>query len=80
MPSVLSNLLSEVSALSLTIARYGPHPAHAVWCLQVSQQTEANTRAIESLAPRVEALTELLCAPVTEGDVKEGSRRKVLER
>jgi hypothetical protein len=80
MPSVLSNLSPEVSALFLKIARYGPPPAYAIQRLQVPQQMKANTQAIESLAPRVKALAESLCAPVSEGDVKEGSRRKVLER
>ena len=44
------------------------------------QQSRANTRAIESLAPRVRALAKSLCAPVSEGDVKEGSRRIDLKR
>ena len=48
--------------------------------LQVSQRTRGNEQAIESLAPRVEALSELLCGPVSEGDVKERERRKKLER
>ena len=77
MPSVLSNP-SEISALLLKIVRYGPPPAYIVWHLQVPQQTKANTRTIESLAPRVKALAESLCAPASEGDFKEG--RKVLER
>jgi len=40
---------------------------------------KANKQAIESLAPRVKALAELLCTPVSEGDIKEESRRKLLE-
>ena len=80
MPSVLSNLSPEVSALFLKTARYGPPHACAVRCLQASQRTKANTQEIESLAPRVDALAESLCAPVSKGDIKEGSRRKVLER
>ena len=48
--------------------------------LQVRQQTKANAQEIESLAPRVKALAESLCAPVSEGDIKEGARRKDLER
>ena len=43
------------------------------------QRTKANKEAIESLAPRVKSLAELLCKPVPEGDVKEGERRKRLE-
>jgi len=48
--------------------------------LTVSQQTKANKQAIESLAPRVKALAESLCAPVSEGDIKEGLRRKTLKQ
>ena len=44
------------------------------------QQTKANKQAIESLAPRVGELAERLCEPVNEGDVKEGERRRRLER
>ena len=48
--------------------------------LQVSQQTNANRQAIESLAPRVEALAQSLCGAVSEDDVMERGRRKKLER
>ena len=41
---------------------------------------KANKRSIESLAPRVNALHELLCTPALEGDVREKSRRGALER
>ena len=44
------------------------------------QRTEANKQAIESLAPRVKALAELLCAPVTAGDIEERERRTKLEQ
>jgi hypothetical protein len=44
------------------------------------QRTEANKEAIGSLAPRVEALAKLLCAPVSEGDVDERERRAKLEQ
>ena len=44
------------------------------------QQTKANKQAIESLAPRVGELAELLCKPVPESDVKERERRKRLEQ
>ena len=59
-----------------------------VWCLSrnathnrssMPQRTKANKEAIESLAPRVKSLAELLCEPVPEGDVKERERRKILE-
>ena len=55
-------------------------PACTVRRLQVRQQTKANAQEIESLAPRVKALAELLCAPVSEGDIKEGARREDLQR
>ena len=48
--------------------------------LQVSQRTNANKQAIESLAPRVKALAKLLCAPVPKEDTKEQERRKKLEQ
>jgi len=35
---------------------------------------------MESLGYRVEVLVESLCAPASEGDVKEGMRRKKLAR
>ena len=44
------------------------------------QRTKANQQVIESLAPRVKELAELLCEPVSEGDVKERERRVKLER
>ena len=44
-----------------------------------AQRTKANREAIEALAPRVKALAESLCAPVSEGDAREESRRKTLE-
>jgi hypothetical protein len=42
------------------------------------QRTKANKQAIESLAPRVKALSASLCAPVSEGDTQEGMRREEL--
>ena len=47
--------------------------------LQIYQRTKANTQTIESLAPRVKVLAELLCGPAPEGDVYEEVRRKGLE-
>jgi hypothetical protein len=44
-----------------------------------AQRTKANKEAIEALAPRVKALAESLCNPVSEGDTREESRRKALE-
>ena len=48
--------------------------------LRASQRTKANKQAIKSLAHTVKATAELLRAPVPEGDIKEESRRKILER
>ena len=48
--------------------------------LQVLQRTKANRQTIESLAPRIRALLESLCAPVSEGDTREKPRRNILER
>ena len=45
---------------------------------QVPQRTKANTRAIESLARRIEALPGRLCRPIREGEVKEQERREKL--
>ena len=41
---------------------------------------KGNEQTIESLARRVKALAELLCSPVSEDDVEEQERRKVLEQ
>ena len=78
MPSVPSSLSPEVSVLSWKTARYGPLLQTLSTTLTGSQRTKANNQTIESLAPRVKALAELLCAPVSEGDVKEQERRKKL--
>jgi len=48
--------------------------------LQVPQRTKANTQTIESLAPRVKALSASLCASVSEDDFKEQERRKELRQ
>ena len=48
--------------------------------LQVFQRTKANKQAIESLAPRVKALSTSLCSPVSQDDFKERERRKKLEQ
>ena len=48
--------------------------------LQASQQTKSNGQAMESLAPRVEALAEQLCGHVPEGDINEEKRREKLEK
>ena len=58
------------------------YASHSLY-LQRSQQpqrTTANKEAIESLAPRVKALAESLCAPISELGTQEESRRKALER
>ena len=51
-----------------------PYPQRS----QVPQRTKANRQAIEALAPRVNALSASLYAPLSEGDAKEDARRKEL--
>ena len=48
--------------------------------LQAFQRTKANKQAMESLAPRVKALSASLCLPVPKDDFKERDRRKKLEQ
>jgi len=80
MPWVHSNLSLEVSLLSWKIVRYGsPHTYCVFIALTVPQRTKANKQAIELLIPRAKALAETLCTPVPEGDIREESRRKILE-
>ena len=45
-------------------------------CLQSFQQTEVDQQAIESLVPRVKALSESLCAPISRDDVNEKERER----
>ena len=59
---------------------YGVFPHRPSVTLMCAQRTKANEQAIESLAPRVRELSELLCEPVRVGDVKERERRARLER
>jgi len=49
-------------------------------CLQSFQHTEVDEQAIESLAPRIKALSELLCVPIPPGDVNEKERERKLDR
>jgi len=44
------------------------------------QQTRVNKQEIESLVPRIKALSTSLCKPVPEGSGKEETRRKQLEK
>ena len=80
MLSVPSSLSPAVSALFWKIARYDSPPTHCPRHLLVFQRTKANQQAIESLAPRVKALSSSLCTSVLEGDAKERERRKKLEQ
>ena len=48
--------------------------------LTVPQRTKANKRAIESLAPQIDALAERLCKPVPVGDIAERERRNRFEQ
>ena len=46
----------------------------------VPQRTKANKQGIESLAPKVKTLNEMLCKPVPKSDSKERERRRRLKR
>ena len=80
MPLVRSSLSPVVYALFWKIARYAPPPIFYPLHSQAIQRTGANQKTIESLAPRVKALSASLCVSVSEGDFKERGRRKKLER
>ena len=80
MPSACSSPSLEASVLFWKIARHDIFPRRLFVALTRPQRTKANKQAIESLAPRVEELSELLCEPVSKGDVKERERRARLER
>ena len=45
-----------------------------------TQRMGVNKQAIESLAPRVKHISEMLCTPISEGDAKEEMRRRELEQ
>jgi len=47
--------------------------------LQPLQQVGVNREAIESLAPRIRALSESLCAPIPLGDIDEKKREEERE-
>ena len=55
-------------------------PVHYPQHLPVPQRMKVNDQAIESLAPRIKALSTLLRTPVSRGDTKEQPRREELER
>lgn len=74
--SVAGSLCAILDNAEVCFASHSLNPR----CSSLSQRTAANAEAIESLAPRVEALAESLCTPVSEGDTKEESRRRILER
>ena len=48
--------------------------------LLASQRMKANEQAIESLAPRINAVSALLRTPASGGDVREQLRRRELKR
>jgi hypothetical protein len=52
------------------------HSIHNAY--RLFKQTEVDEQAIESLAPRVKALSESLCAPIPLGDVNEKERERKL--
>jgi len=57
-------------------------PSHTfnLQCLQSFQQTEVDEQAIESLAPRIRALSESLCEPTQPDDINEKERERKLDR
>jgi hypothetical protein len=76
-------LKSVASGLCFVLENCEVQPSFRIYYprrLQVVQRTKANGGAIEVLAPRVKALAESLCAPVSEGDIREELRRKILEQ
>ena len=76
-------LKSVAAGLCFILKNYGVCFPRNVY-LQFSpalQRMKANKQAIESLAPRVKALAESLCKPVSEGvAARERERRQNLER
>ena len=73
--SVAGGLCFVLDNYEVRLALWNAHPR----CSQAPQRTKANIEAIQSLAPRVEALAESLCKPVSQGDVRERERRQKLE-
>lgn len=65
--------------LEMYEVRFTPYALLGPRCLQSPQRAQGNEEAIESLAPCVKSLTELLRAPVSEG-TGEGLRRERLEQ
>ena len=62
---ILENYEVRPSSISIVCSAY-----------RCPQQTEANKQAIESLAPWLKVLAELLCVTIPEGDVEEQERRE----
>ena len=75
--SVAGGLCSILENLEvwLIFHKYHPHGAHGH-----HKRAQGNKQTVEWLAPRVKLLAELLCAPVSEDDAQEDSRRKELKR
>ena len=76
-------LKSVAGGLCFILENYEVFPVLCIPYLQrsqASQQTKSNGQAMESLAPRVEALAEQLCGHVPEGDINEEKRREKLEK
>ena len=70
----LCSILENYEVLFTSHTSLKPHR------LESFQRAQGNKQAIESLAPRVKSLAELLCIPVSEGDTKEELRRNKLEQ
>ena len=78
----LGPLKSVAGGLCFILENYEVCPPCDVYlqCSQALRPMKANKQAIESLAPRVKALAESLCKPVSEGDTRERERRQKLEQ
>ena len=57
-----------------------PVPAYTFMTLTGSTANEGKQASNRITSARVEALAELLCVPVPEGDIKERGRRQRLEQ
>ena len=69
----LCSILEDCEVRPSSPTCYPPH-------LSIIQGTKGNEQAIESLAPRIKALSALFCTPVSGDDMKERSRRGELAR
>ena len=82
-PNGFSPLKSLARVLCIILGNckvWSPSCTFNLKCLQLFQHTEVDEQAIESLAPRVKAVFELLRQPIPLGDVDEKERERKLDR